>query len=57
MRLSGIKLRKVINFSFKVVTSNVKDLQVLNTNSVITILITGRTKMLGRVKHLQPEET
>jgi hypothetical protein len=39
MKLSGIKLRKVINFSVKDVTLNVKDLQVLSLNPVITILI------------------
>jgi len=56
MKLSEIKLRKVINFSFKDVTLNVKNLKVFNLNSVITILITDRTKIFGRVNHLLPEE-
>jgi len=64
MGRSGINLKRVINFRFKVVTLNVKDLQVLNLNSVIIIiiiiiiiLIMGRTKIFGRVNHLPQEET
>jgi hypothetical protein len=57
MRLPEIKLRKAINFSFKDVTLKVKDLRVFNLNSVITILITDRTKIFGRINHLPPEET
>ena len=63
MRLSGINLKKVINFRFRVVTLNVKNLQVLNLNPVIIIiiiiiiLIMGRTKIFGSVNHLPQEET
>ena len=64
MRRSGINLKKVINFRFKIVTLNVKNLQGLDVNSVIIIIIIiiiillmGRTKIFGKVNHLLQEET